>query len=134
MFLGAKHFAARLPKLSAEQRPAYGILLDMVGDADPRFPIEGYSAEYAPQLAQRIWSIAARLGYGRYFPMEVGQAIADDHLALNEAGLPTVDIIDFEYGPGNAYWHTPDDTADNLRAATLRMVGEVVMEFIWAGG
>lgn len=134
MFLGARHYAARLPEMPAERRPAYGILLDMVGDADPRFPIEGHSAEFAPQLAQRIWSIASRLGFGRYFPMEVGQPIADDHLPLNEAGLPTIDIIDFEYGPGNAYWHTPADTPDNLRAATLRMVGEVVMEFIWGGG
>lgn len=134
MFLGAKRFAAGLPDVPPDARPEYGVLLDMVGDADPRFPIEGYSAEYAPQVAQRIWSVAARLGFGRYFPMEVGQPIADDHLALNEAGLPTVDVIDFDYGPGNAYWHTPDDTPDQLRAATLRMVGEVLLELIHTGG
>jgi Zn-dependent M28 family amino/carboxypeptidase len=134
MFLGARHYAERLATLPADRWPEYGILLDMVGDADPRFPIEGYSAQYAPQVAQRIWTIAARLGFGRYFPMEVGQPIGDDHVPLNEAGLPTVDVIDFEYGPDNAYWHTPDDTPQNLRAATLRMVGEVMLEVVYGGG
>lgn len=134
MFLGARHHAERLSAMGQGERPRYGVLLDMVGDADPRFPIEGYSAEYAPELAQRVWSIASRLGFGRYFPMEVGQPIADDHVPLNEAGLPTIDVIDFQYGPGNAYWHTPDDVPENVRAATLRMVGEVMLELIYSGG
>ena len=131
MFLGAKHFARTWPR---DRWPEYGVLLDMVADADPRFPIEGYSAEFAPDVAQRVWGVAARLGYGPYFPLEVGQALGDDHVPLNEAGIKTIDIIDFEYGPGNAYWHTPDDTPERTSARTLEMVGEIVLELIYAGG
>ena len=128
MFLGAQHYA---DTRSAADAPIFAILLDMVGDQDPRFPIEGYSSEYAPQVAQRIWGIARDLGYGRYFPIEVGQRVNDDHVPLNQAGVRTVNIIDFEYGPQNSLWHTIDDTPENTSAGTLRIVGEVVAEVVY---
>lgn len=128
MFLGARHYAETR---SAGDAPIFAILLDMVGDRDPRFPIEGYSSQYAPQVAQRIWGIAGDLGYGRYFPVEVGQRVNDDHVSLNEAGVRTVDIIDFDYGPQNSLWHTIDDTPENTSAGTLRIVGEVVAEVVY---
>jgi hypothetical protein len=112
----------------------YGVLLDMVGDADPLFPIEGNSAEYAPHVVQRVWGVAARLGFGPYFPLDAGRRIGDDHVPLNQAGIPTIDIIDFDYGPGNSYWHTPDDLPEHTSASTLRMVGEVMLELIYTGG
>ena len=115
-------------------RPRFGVLLDMVGDAEPRFPVEGYSAARAPQVVQRVWGIAARLGYGRYFPLDVVGYINDDHVPLNDAGIPTIDVIDFDYGPENAWWHTPEDTPDKLSARTLGMVGEVVAELLYQGG
>jgi glutaminyl-peptide cyclotransferase len=131
MFIGSTHFADNMP------RPApwkYGVLLDMVGDLDPRFPVEGYSAEHAPLLVQKVWQVAHDLGYGIYFPLSVGSRVLDDHLPLNEAGLPTIDIIDFEYGPENSLWHTPDDVPGNTSPETLRMVGEVVTELVYGGG
>jgi hypothetical protein len=130
MFLGARHFARDIPV----PRPVYGVLLDMVGDATPYFPVEGFSASLAPQIAQRVWNVAHALGYAPYFPLQPGQRISDDHIPLNQAGLATVNIIDFDYGPGNAYWHTPEDDLENVRAETLRMVGEVVLELIYMGG
>jgi len=131
MFIGAKRFAeTRVP----DGGWTYGVLLDMVGDADPLFPIEGNSASSALSVAQRVWGVAADLGYGRYFPTRVGQAIQDDHVPLNAAGLQTIDIIDFSYGPGNGYWHTPDDTVDKVSTFTLGMVGEVMAELVYRGG
>jgi Zn-dependent M28 family amino/carboxypeptidase len=130
MFLGARHYAANpLPP-----EPAFGVLLDMVGDVDPLFPIEGHSAERAPQVAQRVWGIAARLGLGRYFPTRVGGYVSDDHIPLNDAGIPTIDIIDFSYGPGHSWWHTLEDTPDKVSPQTLGMVGEVVTELVFQGG
>jgi glutaminyl-peptide cyclotransferase len=131
MFVGSKHFARLLPP---DLPWVYGILLDMVGDRDPLFPVEAYSAEYAPQVVQRVWRVAQDLGYGRFFPTRVGPRIMDDHLFLNEAGLPTVDLIDFEFGPGNRLWHTPRDVPVNTSPETLRMVGEVVTELVYRGG
>lgn len=131
MFIGSKRYAATI---EAADRPAYGVLLDMVADQDPEFPIEGFSADRAPQIAQRVWGVARELGFGRWFPVRVGSAVTDDHIPLNDAGIPTANVIDFRYGPGNQLWHTPYDLPENTSAETLHMVGEVVTELIYRGG
>lgn len=127
MFLGARHFAENLPP---GYQPLYGVLLDLVGDANLRFPIEGYSDHYAPEVVQRVWSVARDLGYSSIFVPTVGQAISDDHVSLNEAGIHTIDIIDFEY----PYWHTPEDVPEHTSARSLDIVGEVMAELIYRGG
>lgn len=131
MFLGARRYAETL---ASGPKPVYGVLLDMVGDADPLFPIEGYSAQYARVVTRKIRDAAARLGLEAVFPDRVGEPVGDDHVPLIEAGLRTANIIDFDYGPGHAYWHTPEDTPDKLSAETLRMVGQVVTELVYSGG
>lgn len=131
MLLGARRYASTLP---AEGRPVYGVLLDMVGDAEPSFPVEENSAEHANPVVRKVWRAAERLGYRDWFPSHVGQTLVDDHVPLIEAGLPTANVVDFSYGPGNRYWHTPDDTPERLDARTLEMVGEVVAELIYSGG
>lgn len=131
MLLGSRWFAANLPRGYA---PMYGVLLDMVADRDPQFPIEGYSAELAPRVARRVWGVAASLGYEQVFPPRVGQQVMDDHVPLNRAGIETVSVIDFDYGPGNRLWHTPRDVPANTSAATLEIVGEVVTELVYRGG
>lgn len=131
MYLGAKHFAANKP---AGYEPWYGILLDMVGDQDPEFPQEGYSVRYAPEVVDRVWRMAERLGYAGMFPRRVGIPIQDDHVPLNEAGIRTIDIIDFHYGPNHAYWHTLDDTVEHVSTEGLEGVGTVVGELIYRGG
>jgi Zn-dependent M28 family amino/carboxypeptidase len=110
------------------------LLLDMVGDADPSFPVEAHSAERASVVVRKVWRAAARLGLSEFFPEAVAGRLYDDHVPLIEAGLPTADLIDFTYGPDNAYWHTPDDVPANVSAATLGMVGRVVTELVYAGG
>jgi len=132
MFLGSIRYASRLDAL--ETRPVYGVLLDMVGDADPLFLQEEWSAQAASVVVQKVWRAAERLGYRDYFPARAGERVYDDHVPLIEAGLPTANLIDFIYGPANRYWHTPEDTPDRLSAATLEMVGEVVTELIYSGG
>ncbi len=131
MYLGAEHFAANLP---AGYSPLYGILLDMVADRDPRYPKEGYSMEHAPEVVARVWRMAERLGYRHHFPDQRGIAVSDDHLPLNRAGIPTINIIDFDYGPGNAYWHTLDDSLENVAPGGLGVVGSVLLELVYRGG
>lgn len=133
MFLGARRYAERLPSRGPE-RPEYGVLLDMVGDADPSFPVERASAERAAGVVARVWDLAAELGHGDVFPDRPGPRILDDHLPLLDAGIPTAVVIDFSYGPGHAWWHTPEDTPDKLAASTLGRVGEVMVALIWSGG
>lgn len=132
MLLGARHYAEGIPEMS--DRPVYGLLLDMVGDADASFPVEGNSAQAANVVVQKVWRAAERLGYRDYFPTAVGPRLTDDHIPLIQAGLPTANLIDFTYGPGNGYWHTQQDVPENVSAETLGMVGRVVTELVYSGG
>lgn len=127
MYLGAKHFAANQPQNFS---PLYGILVDMVGDRDPRYPIEGNSFEYAPEVVERVWSVAGQLGLGHMFPRAQGGRITDDHIPLNKAGIRTIDIIDFDY----EHWHTHGDTVENTSPVGLEAVGRVLAALIYNGG
>jgi Zn-dependent M28 family amino/carboxypeptidase len=122
MLLGARHFA----ETHGEYRPLFGILLDMVGERNARFPWEQNSLNLAPEVARRVWDVAAELGYSEYFVQEVGPAVNDDHVILNQAGIRTIDIIDFDY----PHWHTQQDTPDKVAAETLGAVGDVLLAVI----
>jgi Zn-dependent M28 family amino/carboxypeptidase len=65
---------------------------------------------------------------GQYFNGR-GMAVLDDHVPLNKAGIPTIDLIDFEY----PYWHTLEDTADKCSPASLQIIGDVVLHFVRRG-
>ena len=124
MFLGAKHYAKNLPS----PKPSYGILLDMIGDKDLRIPVEPNSLEAAPDLVKRFYANAAKIGLAETFPTSQQGAILDDHLALIDAGVPTMDLIDFTY----PHWHTLADTVDKCSADSLGKVGKAVETFLRA--
>lgn len=120
--LGSKHYAALL----GPDRPAAVIVVDMVGERGARFPVEGFSEAAAPGLCDELWTIAEGLGIAA-FERRRGPAIIDDHLPFIQAGLPAVDVIDFEY----PHWHTLADTPDQCDAASLEAVGRVLARWIW---
>jgi hypothetical protein len=107
-------------------RYKFGILLDMIGDRDLRIPREGYSERYAQAVNDRVWAAAAKLSVTTFID-SVGVEVIDDHIPLVGAGIPVIDIIDFDY----PYWHTTADTPDKCSAASLAAVGRVVMEVIY---
>lgn len=131
MYLGAKHFAANPPP---NYRPLYGILVDMVGDRTPLYPIEENSQRYAPEVVERVWNVAEQLGLGHYFPKRVGSSVTDDHIPLNQGGIRTINIIDFDYGENNEFWHTHRDTVENTSPEGLGVVGRVLAAVIYHGG
>jgi Zn-dependent M28 family amino/carboxypeptidase len=120
---GSRHFAAHLP---AEYE--WVIVVDMVGDRDLQLPQEGYSRRLAPDLVERVWSAAERTGAAA-FQRRIGQEIIDDHLPFLMRGIPAIDIIDIDY----PYWHTADDTVDKCDTLSLDMVGQTLLEVIYAG-
>lgn len=133
-FLGSTWFAQRY----RDKRPAYryrwGVLLDMVGDADLRIYQEQHSATWrnTRPLVVDIWATAQRLGVREFIPRR-GFEVRDDHLPLRNIGrIPTCDIIDFEYPryPANVYWHSVDDTPDRCSGESLAKVGWVVYEWL----
>jgi glutaminyl-peptide cyclotransferase len=130
MFLGSRYFAANLPR----DVPRRGILLDMVGDKDLVIPQEGYSVQRAPEVVEEVYAVAARLGLEKHFPRRVGPPIMDDHLPLLDRGLKVIDLIDFDYGPDNSWWHTHEDTPDKCSPDSLKVVGDVVTEWVYGKG
>ena len=132
VLIGSTYFAANLPP---GYQPIFGVLWDMIGDAELEIPQEGYSVERAPEVVARVWDTAAKLGYQRYFPPRVGMAITDDHIPLLDKGLRVIDVIDIDYlgPPGGSkpnYHHTPDDTLDKVSARSLKIVGDVAYSLI----
>ena len=112
--------------------PEYAICLDMIGDKEQKFYIEGFSYMYAPEIVEKVWTLANDLGYTQ-FVNQVGKPIIDDHYALMKyTGIPAIDIIDFEY-PNTVenYWHTTEDTPDKCSAASLESVGTVIATLIY---
>jgi len=124
VFLGSRHFAARMKTLCS---PTYGILLDMVGDRDLGIYREGISEQRAPGINDLVFKVARELGYSKQFVDSVRHIVMDDHVAINDAGVPCINLIDFDY----AYWHTVEDTPDKCSAESLKVVGETVAEVIY---
>ena len=108
----------------------FGVLFDMIGDADLRIAQEDNSIQQAPEVVQRVWSKAEELGYGTTFVRRSAGPITDDHIPLLKVGLKVINVIDLDYGPGNAYHHTLQDTIDKLSAASLKIVGDVALALL----
>jgi len=128
VLLGSTHYAENLD--SQDQRPLFAVVWDMIGDKDLRIPQEQNSLRGAPEVVQRVWAKANDLGYGRYFPDAAGPYIDDDHMPLQRAGIRTIDVIDFSYGPNNGFWHTLEDTVDKVSAESLQIVGDVAVALV----
>ena len=107
----------------------FGILLDMVGAADATFTCEYYSMQYASGFGDLVWRHAA----GSHFINAQGGAVTDDHVFINRAGIPCIDIIDMRSDTGTGFcpvWHTVDDTMDAISASTLGEVGQTLLNVI----
>jgi Zn-dependent M28 family amino/carboxypeptidase len=103
------------------------ILFDMVGDCDLEIPREAYSDR---RLYDYI-ATAEEGADGSAAPFEGSRGpILDDHIPFREAGVPAVDLIDFDFGPDNAYWHTAGDTLDHVCPESLDAVGEAVLRIL----
>jgi len=121
--LGARYFAKHQPP---GYTTLFAVLFDMVGDKDLQFQQEGYSMVNAPEVVQRVWQTAARLGYSRVFQARAGQTLTDDHVPLQQAGIRAIDVIDFDF----PYHHTTDDTIDKVSAESLQIVGDVAVALV----
>ncbi|NIR47114.1 M28 family peptidase [candidate division KSB1 bacterium] len=121
--LGSRHFAKNK---NPGYRPKFGLLLDMVGDKDLDIYQEEHSLEHAPYIVDKVWTKAQGLNLTKFIPMP-GYEVTDDHLPLLEAGIPCIDIIDFNY----RYWHTLEDTPDKCSPESLATVGQLVLSVIY---
>lgn len=99
------------------------ILLDFVAEKNVRIPREGTSNI---ELWRRLRAAAKVLGHEGTFPDEVGDPIQDDHTPFLQAGVPAIDLIDFDF----PQWHTREDDMDVVSAKSLDAVGETVVQML----
>ncbi len=104
-------------------QPRAVVVIDMIGDADLNIYKERNSNA---GLTDEIWGVANSLGYEKQFIAEYKYSMEDDHTPFLEAGIPAVDIIDFDY----PYWHTVGDTTDKVSAESLEVVGKTLWTWI----
>ena len=121
---GSRHLAAKWRADGTLSRLKALINVDMIGDRDLKIVQEMYSSE---PLRRLVWQIAAELGYSAHFT-SLPYPIEDDHVPFLRNGVRALNLIDFEYGPGHAWWHTADDTMDKLSPRSLEVIGRVVHE------
>jgi len=129
--LGSQYWAAHL--LPANYKPQYGVLLDMVGAKGGKFTREETSRTYARGPLDKIWNTAAQLGYSDFFRFEDTNAITDDHVYTNKAGIPTIDIYHYNspaaYFP--AYHHTTADNMSIIDRKTMKAVGQTLLQVLY---
>lgn len=119
--LGSTHYAS-----NHKDDYDFGIVIDMIGDSDLDIYREVFSDRYVKNVNDLVWSTAARLGIPAFID-SLKYEVIDDHLPLISGGIPTIDVIDFDY----PYWHTHADTPDKCSPASLAAVGRVLLDVVY---
>jgi len=125
-FFGSKHFAREARKNSQVVKYRAAVLLDMVGGKNARFPIEQNSWWKAAPLVREIWSVAQEMKVTTFTTDFSRVAVEDDHIPLNNGGIPAIDIIDFDY----KHWHKISDTPDQCSGDTMSQVARVLSSWL----
>ncbi len=122
---GIRHLAEKWEADGTLKKIKAFLLADMIGDADLNIDRDTNST---PWLEEVVYEAATRLGYQSHFFGRTVGGMEDDHIPFVKRGVPSVDIIDFDYGYNNVFWHTPQDTGDKLSPKSLEIAGDTMLE------
>jgi Zn-dependent M28 family amino/carboxypeptidase len=123
---GIRHLAEKWQADGTLQEIKAFLLADMIGDADLNIDRDQNST---PWLEEVVYQAASRLGYQSHFFARVNQ-VTDDHIPFMQKGVACADLIDFDYGYNNVFWHTPQDTVDKLSPKSLEITGTTILETV----
>ena len=123
---GTKHLAAKWARDGTLGHIKAFIVADMIGDKDLDIQHDTNSTDWLVALVRQA---AKKYGYEKYF-FKLDEPISDDHLPFVQRGVPSIDIIDIDYGPHDSYHHTDKDTMDKISAHSLKIDGDVFLETI----
>jgi Zn-dependent M28 family amino/carboxypeptidase len=123
---GSRHLAAKWGRDGTLGQIKAFVLADMIGDKSLDILRESRSTDWLVELVRKA---AKKFGYDRFF-FQRDSAVDDDHLPFVERGVPSIDLIDLDYGPNDSYHHTAQDTMDKISARSLTIDGDVFLETI----
>jgi glutaminyl-peptide cyclotransferase len=132
-FFGSDYFADEYKKGKGKTKYVAAILLDMVAGKEMNFPAEGNSLTKAGALVESVWGVAKELKV-KEFDQDFGPSVEDDHLALNRAGIPAIDVIDLTHNRtifNYPHWHKLTDTPENCSGESMAKVARVLS--VWLG-
>jgi glutaminyl-peptide cyclotransferase len=121
---GTRHLAEKWEKDGTLKKIKALLVMDMIGDADLDILRETNSA---PWLSDLMYKAAESGGAQSHFYANAG-AVEDDHLPFVKHGVPSLDVIDLNYGYNNVFHHTPQDTLDKVSPRSLEIVGNTTLE------
>ena len=123
---GIRHLAEKWEADGSLKKTKAFLLADMIGDGDLNIERDSNST---PWLEAVVYEAATRLGYQSHFFART-MTVDDDHLPFVKRGVPSADVIDFDYGYDNVFWHSPQDTVDKLSPKSLEIAGSTILETI----
>jgi glutaminyl-peptide cyclotransferase len=123
---GVRHLAQKWQGDGTSKKIKAFLLADMIGDADLNIERDQAST---PWLEDMIYQAATKVGYQSHF-FARSIPVDDDHIPIMKMGIPSADLIDFDYGYDNVFWHTTQDTVDKLSPKSLEIVGTVTLETV----
>ena len=125
---GIRHVAEKWEADGTLKKIRAFILADMIGDADLNVDRDTNSTVW---LEDVVYEAATRLGYQSHFFARTLPGVSDDHIPFVKRGVPSADLIDFDYGYNDVFWHTTQDTVDKLSPKSLEIVGSTILETIF---
>jgi Zn-dependent M28 family amino/carboxypeptidase len=124
---GIRHLADKWQVDGTLKKIKVFLLADMIGDADLNIDRDTNSTAW---LEEVVYEAATRLGYQSHFFGRTVPGMEDDHIPFVKRGVPSADLIDFDYGYNNVFWHTTQDTVDKLSPKSLEIVGATMLETV----
>jgi glutaminyl-peptide cyclotransferase len=124
---GIRHLADKWEGDGTLKKIRAFLLADMIGDADLNIDRDTNST---PWLEEVVYEAATRLGYQSHFFGRTLPGVSDDHIPFVKRGVPSADLIDFNYGYNDVFWHTTQDTIDKLSPKSLEIVGSTMLETV----
>jgi len=125
--IGSPHFVEHLNDYYPNRKPDKAVDFDMVCKKDILLMPEASSVKAAPAEVKTFWELGAAIA-PKAFSSKITYPISDDHTALNEAGISSFLVIDFEYEP---YFNTSQDTFDKCSAESLEAVGRTLLRYLY---
>ena len=126
--VGSPYFVQHLKDFYPAKKPEKAVDFDMVCDKDLHLKPEPSSLTSAKAEVKKFWDIGIATAPSAFEMRNTPYSISDDHTALQEAGIPSFVVIDFEYEP---FYNTLQDTIDKCSAQSLEAVGRTLLQYLY---